>query len=66
MALQEQNTARQKYNRKAHERISTGKIKRDEPNAETKKAIEDVERGIGLSRKFSSVDELLEDLLKDA
>lgn len=37
-----------------------------EPNEETIKAIEDVERGTGLSQRFSSVDEMLEDLVKNA
>lgn len=35
------------------------------PNAVTKKAIEDVENGIGLSKAFSSVQELMEDLNAD-
>ena len=35
------------------------------PNAVTKKAIEDVENGIGLSKAFSSVRELMEDLNAD-
>jgi len=34
-------------------------------NAETLKAIEDAEKGIGLSRGFTSVEELLEDLNAD-
>ena len=37
----------------------------DIPNAETRKAIEDVRNGIGLSRPFSSVRELMEDLNAD-
>ncbi|MCD7904655.1 MAG: type II toxin-antitoxin system RelB/DinJ family antitoxin [Clostridiales bacterium] len=32
------------------------------PNAETVKAIEDARNGVGLSRVFSSVSELMEDL----
>ncbi len=32
------------------------------PNAETRMAIEQTRKGIGLSRAFSSVDELMEDL----
>lgn len=32
------------------------------PNAETRKAIEDARKGIGLSKTFSSVEELMEDL----
>lgn len=32
------------------------------PNAETRKAIEDARNGIGLSRGFTSVAELMEDL----
>lgn len=32
------------------------------PNEETRRAIEDARKGIGLSRKFSSVEELMEDL----
>ena len=35
------------------------------PNAVTKKAIEDAEKGIGMSRAFSSVSELMEDLNAD-
>ena len=35
------------------------------PNAATRKAIEDAKNGIGLSRAFSSVDELMEDLDAD-
>lgn len=34
-------------------------------NAVTRKAIEDVENGIGMSRAFSSVKELMEDLNAD-
>ena len=32
------------------------------PNAETMKAIEDAEKGIGLSKAYDSVEELMEDL----
>ena len=35
------------------------------PNGETRKAIEDARNGIGLSRDFSSVAELMEDLNAD-
>ena len=35
------------------------------PNAETQKAIEDAQNGIGLSRDFFSVCELMEDLNSD-
>lgn len=35
------------------------------PNAATRKAIEDTEKGIGMSRGFSSVQELMEDLSAD-
>lgn len=35
------------------------------PNAETRKAIEDTRNGIGLSRPFTSVSELMEDLNAD-
>ena len=35
------------------------------PNSETLKAIEDARKGIGLSRGFSSVAELMEDLNAD-
>ncbi len=35
------------------------------PNAETMKAIEDARNGIGLSRGFASVSELMEDLDAD-
>lgn len=35
-------------------------------NEETRQAIEEVEHGIGLSRTFNSVDELMEDLMSDA
>lgn len=37
----------------------------DVPNAETKKAIEDAQKGIGLSKGFSTVEELMEDLNAD-
>ena len=37
----------------------------DIPNEVTRKAIEDARNGIGLSRKFSSVSELMEDLDAD-
>lgn len=40
-------------------------IGNDVPNAETKKAIEDAQKGIGLSRGFSTVEELMEDLNAD-
>ena len=35
------------------------------PNAETKKAIEDARKGIGMSKAFSSAEELMEDLNAD-
>ena len=35
------------------------------PNAETKKAIEDARKGIGMSKAFPSVEELMEDLNAD-
>ncbi len=35
------------------------------PNEETRRAIEDARKGIGLSRAFSSVEELMEDLNAD-
>ncbi len=37
----------------------------DMPNAETVQAIEDARKGIGLSREFHSVAELMEDLDTD-
>ena len=37
----------------------------DLPNEETAKAIEDARNGIGLSRRFSTVAELMEDLNAD-
>ena len=40
-------------------------ISGDIPNAETRKAIEDAEKEIGMSRAFSSVRELMEDLNAD-
>ncbi len=40
-------------------------IGNDVPNAETKKAIEDAQKGIGLSRGFSTIEELMEDLNAD-
>lgn len=40
-------------------------ISGDIPNAETKKAIKDARKGIGLSRDFCSVDDLMEDLNAD-
>ena len=35
------------------------------PNAETMKAIEDAEKGIGMHGPFNSIEELLEDIEKD-
>lgn len=35
------------------------------PNTDTKKAIEDARKGIGMSKAFSSVEELMEDLNAD-
>jgi DNA-damage-inducible protein J len=40
-------------------------ISREVPNGETVKAIENVQKGIGLSKPFSSVGELMEDLNAD-
>ena len=40
-------------------------ITADVPNEETKRAIENVRNGIGLSRGFHSVSELMEDLYAD-
>ena len=40
-------------------------ITADIPNEETKRAIENVRNGIGLSRGFHSVSELMEDLYDD-
>lgn len=40
-------------------------ITADVPNEETKRAIENVRNGIGLSRGFNSVSELMEDLYAD-
>lgn len=37
----------------------------DVPNEETRKAMEDVRKGVGLSRAFSSVEELMEELDAD-
>lgn len=37
----------------------------DVPNEETRRAIEEARQGIGLSKKFSSVKELMEDLNAD-
>ena len=34
-------------------------------NEETRKAIEDAEKGIGLSKAYTNVEEMLEDLKKD-
>ncbi|MGN0576565.1 MAG: type II toxin-antitoxin system RelB/DinJ family antitoxin [Ruminococcus sp.] len=41
------------------------KVTMDVPNAETGKAMEDTMNGVGLSRGFSSVAELMEDLDAD-
>lgn len=41
------------------------KITMDVPNAETIRAMEDTKNGIGLSRGFTSVSELMEDLNAD-
>ena len=40
-------------------------VREEYPNEETRKAIENVRNGIGLSRGFSSVAELMEDLNAD-
>lgn len=40
-------------------------IRRDLPNAETRRAIDEARQGIGLSRSFSSVAELMEELNAD-
>ena len=40
-------------------------IQREYPNGETRRAIDDARKGIGLSRGFSSVAELMEDLDAD-
>lgn len=40
-------------------------VRAEIPNEETRKAIENAERGIGLSKRFSSVAELMEDLDAD-
>ncbi len=40
-------------------------ITREVPNEETKKAIENVRNGVGLSKGFHSVSELMEDLYAD-
>ncbi len=37
----------------------------DVPNEETRKVMEDVRKGVGLSRAFSSVEELMEELDAD-
>lgn len=37
----------------------------DTPNEETRRAIEEVRRGIGLSKAYSSVEEMMEDLNAD-
>lgn len=41
------------------------RVSMETPNTETLKAIQDAEKGIGLSRSFSSVKELMEDLNAD-
>lgn len=40
-------------------------ISGDIPNEETRRAIEEARKGIGLSRAYTSVDEMMEDLLND-
>ncbi len=40
-------------------------LKAEVPNEETKKAIENVRNGIGLSKGFNTVSELMEDLYAD-
>ncbi len=40
-------------------------ITREVPNEETKRAIENVRNGVGLSKGFHSVSELMEDLYAD-
>lgn len=37
----------------------------DIPNEETRRALEEAKNGIGLSRAYTSVDEMMEDLLND-
>jgi DNA-damage-inducible protein J len=48
-----------------HEYCIPFKVGVDIPNEETRKAIEDTRNGVGLSRKFSSVKELMDDLNAD-
>ncbi len=36
------------------------------PNEETRKAIEEIEKGVGLSRTLRSIDDLMNDLTRDA
>ena len=38
------------------------RLKLDIPNEETKRAIRESEKGVGMSKKFSSTEELFEDL----
>ncbi|MEG2000360.1 MAG: type II toxin-antitoxin system RelB/DinJ family antitoxin [Evtepia sp.] len=40
-------------------------VKIDKPNAETIQAMENVKNGIGLSKAFTSVEDLMEDLSAD-
>ena len=40
-------------------------IHADVPNAETRKAIEDYENGIGISKTYTDIDEMLKDMLSD-
>lgn len=40
-------------------------VRLEVPNGETRKAIENAEKGIGMSRTFSSVSELMDDLNAD-
>ena len=37
----------------------------DVPNAETRKAIEDYENGIGISKPYTDVEEMIKDMLSD-
>lgn len=41
------------------------RVSMEVPNAETIKAMQDIEKGIGLSRPFTSVSDLMEDLNAD-
>ena len=54
------------HHKRVAEKISLLEPEGYYPNEETIEAIEEAEKGIGLSRTFDTVDELMKDLMSDA